>query len=946
MADFHVDSSGSGSGDGSVGDPWATITEVNAASFSAGDNIYFNRGDTFADTALIPPSSGSSGSPITFGAEGSGANPIIGDTSLNISLNLDAVARTYIDFENLAFEGSVGGVGNDVVRINGDNINFTDCTVEQQTTTGGRTCRIEGLTNSTFTRVTFTNGPMGILGGSPTTADILFDTCTFTGNVDLGDTVADLIDILSAGSARQGPIQFDDCTWLRTGTAATGNMQFHLDNKSAQMIVNRGTFTDNGSSLLHIANPTTAVPAPTSEYNDCVFTNTVQGWFTIRDNNDATFNRCKFTDGEGTDDLIDMASSWPSSTCTLTMNACSLEVPSGRGLQEIFEVFYGTNLELFNCTLIMRNSASAVRVVHGRSSHTGTIEIRNTIIDADGARLLETDSASTTWTLSDNLYERSDQTTDWFDDNGTSYDEGDVPGTFGGSNSVTGDPLFISEDESLDTYFRLNTGSPGIRAGNGTYAPSTDLFGNAFSSPPNIGAVATLDIGIVNPQSTGGGAVTSLTISSYDSQSSGQGILIVGVSLEDATTVPTVTGVTFGGDDLDFAVGQTVTASGFDNRSEAWYFLAPSGTGDVVASFSSAPDGCALGALILEGSKLAAPEATSTGTATASPISNSVTTLTAGAIVIDAVATNNNNTVAATETDQTEQLEDQHTAGGGTLGMSSLATDTAGSTTLGWSASSFGRAAQVLTAWAPAGEDAVAGVISAASKRMFRAASAVAGGVTARKAKIGVSARSLVGAVLDATVTPFQTALYEVAAAVKAAGLPIVTLSGLKLAAATVAGAVVSAAPKLQAFRSFEATAAGIGSVTVAASKRIIGLVGTAGGLVTASLLPRLTVAATAGEMASIGRKTWRGFTVKAGAVVTGGVALAGSLVAVSADALGGTVAGRQILRPISAVARAGSVLASTAEIVIKTAFSGQTGLGSLSQAGRSWRTWRSKVRR
>jgi len=55
---------------------WATIAEVNAFAFDAGDSILFARGCTWRETLTVP-SSGSEGLPITFGAYGSGANPII-----------------------------------------------------------------------------------------------------------------------------------------------------------------------------------------------------------------------------------------------------------------------------------------------------------------------------------------------------------------------------------------------------------------------------------------------------------------------------------------------------------------------------------------------------------------------------------------------------------------------------------------------------------------------------------------------------------------------------------------------------------------------------------------------------------------------------------------------------------------------------------------------------
>jgi hypothetical protein len=82
---FFVSAAGSDSNSGtSSGSAWQTIAKVNGSTFSPGDSILFHRGDVWYGTALVVPSSGSSGSPITFGTYGSGANPIIkGATNLS-----------------------------------------------------------------------------------------------------------------------------------------------------------------------------------------------------------------------------------------------------------------------------------------------------------------------------------------------------------------------------------------------------------------------------------------------------------------------------------------------------------------------------------------------------------------------------------------------------------------------------------------------------------------------------------------------------------------------------------------------------------------------------------------------------------------------------------------------------------------------------------------------
>ena len=80
MTGYNVKTGGndgsSGIGDGNA---WATVGKVNGFTFSAGDTISFNKGDEWncnTDSDLVPPSSGSSGSPITFQAYGTGDNPV------------------------------------------------------------------------------------------------------------------------------------------------------------------------------------------------------------------------------------------------------------------------------------------------------------------------------------------------------------------------------------------------------------------------------------------------------------------------------------------------------------------------------------------------------------------------------------------------------------------------------------------------------------------------------------------------------------------------------------------------------------------------------------------------------------------------------------------------------------------------------------------------------
>lgn len=75
---YYVDSMNGNDGNAgtSSAQAWRTVAKINSRSFSPGDQILFVRGGVWRQQ-LIVPSSGSSTNPITFGAYGSGADPVI-----------------------------------------------------------------------------------------------------------------------------------------------------------------------------------------------------------------------------------------------------------------------------------------------------------------------------------------------------------------------------------------------------------------------------------------------------------------------------------------------------------------------------------------------------------------------------------------------------------------------------------------------------------------------------------------------------------------------------------------------------------------------------------------------------------------------------------------------------------------------------------------------------
>ncbi|MGC9198563.1 MAG: choice-of-anchor Q domain-containing protein [Acidobacteriaceae bacterium] len=86
---YYVNCSLSSDGSGSESSPWNSLQDVNAHTFMPGDSLLLARGTTCSG-ALLPEGSGSSTSPITVDAYGTGALPIINAGSTNtaaVSLN-------------------------------------------------------------------------------------------------------------------------------------------------------------------------------------------------------------------------------------------------------------------------------------------------------------------------------------------------------------------------------------------------------------------------------------------------------------------------------------------------------------------------------------------------------------------------------------------------------------------------------------------------------------------------------------------------------------------------------------------------------------------------------------------------------------------------------------------------------------------------------------------
>ncbi len=95
-ATYYVSPSGSDLNAGTAtNSAWASAAKVNASTFAPGDRVLFEGGKVFSG-ALAPPSSGSAGSPITFGSYGSG--------QANLRNGITLSSKSWVTLENLAVD--------------------------------------------------------------------------------------------------------------------------------------------------------------------------------------------------------------------------------------------------------------------------------------------------------------------------------------------------------------------------------------------------------------------------------------------------------------------------------------------------------------------------------------------------------------------------------------------------------------------------------------------------------------------------------------------------------------------------------------------------------------------------------------------------------------------------------------------------------------------------
>ena len=182
-------------------------------------------------------------------------------------------------------------------------------------------------------------------------------------------------------------------------------------------------------------------------------------------------------------------------------------------------------------------------------------------------------------------------------------------------------------------------------------------------------------------------------------------LLVVGVSIEHNASGPTVSSITYNGQPLTKIDSRGITTD-YYGRAELWYSLEASlpsaGTYNIVVNTPTAPEELIAGAVSWDGLAQQAPEAKGESSAgSQDTISTSITTLTDGALLVDAVHSGMEYGFTP-DSGQTERYDVTGGAVTSRLAASTKEVAVAGSTTMGWTMTGANRMAHEVAAFARA----------------------------------------------------------------------------------------------------------------------------------------------------------------------------------------------------------------------------------------------------
>ncbi|HLP86440.1 MAG TPA: peptidoglycan-binding domain-containing protein [Candidatus Paceibacterota bacterium] len=523
--------------------PWQTISKVNGITFVAGDNIYFKRGETWNDKLIIP-SSGTAGNPITFGAYGIGADPIIDAQDIRTEAiynngkdyitidhihvkngtdkNLENAGITdHVTISNVTSTGGVNGIW----VTAGDGVLVDTCVINQGSQRGlvfyysGTTyvtnstiqnCIFNGIAGKTYTQATHFNGSVNLSflnneiydWSLANASDYLYYFLNVNG-LTIEDTVAG-----STGHGNDGyNYYFNGCSNVVISDSSSydskDNLTFNFMNTTATLnnvVSDGGIFSAKGTSVLTINNSTFANNETSSGFNSVdsaavVINNGIaygnyEDGFSVNGTSVVTCNKCLAYNNGNTNSSTagDGFTSHDTATFNVLNSVAYKNFKSGAAMA------VGSSGTVYNNTFYDNyekgpgDSGNWNGNIGIGFSSTGTWNVKNNITKNHEDEMLIHELAvaggiqiSSDYNIFDNSREANA-----FRYNAVDYNFADYKVASSGleSHSKNQDPLFTNTSTNN---FALLYNSPAIDAGTDV-SLTTDYLGNPMYGTPDIGA--------------------------------------------------------------------------------------------------------------------------------------------------------------------------------------------------------------------------------------------------------------------------------------------------------------------------------------------------------------------------------------------------------------------------------------------------------------------------
>ena len=280
--------------------PLQSITAVNALALQPGDNVVFARGQTWTGTQLVVAASGSQGRPISFGAYGNGAKPILSGGGITEAMQADGVG--FLHFDSLDFRAGLNfgaGFSNGCHDITFLNCDASGCGNDNVIFLGScYNIVVDNLTSSGATNTAGAGSISSCLEIANGSYDVVVRNSTFSGSADVGMTIHG-----HSGAEVPHNVTVSNCVshdntnagFQVLGNSGTGTADQAIVFENCRSYNNAGATAGRG---LYISNSGGAYYPAGIDVSDCAFyANGVEAAYIVGDS--VTLTRCWFANGKG-----------------------------------------------------------------------------------------------------------------------------------------------------------------------------------------------------------------------------------------------------------------------------------------------------------------------------------------------------------------------------------------------------------------------------------------------------------------------------------------------------------------------------------------------------------------------------------------------------------------------------------------------------------------------